>query len=692
MKCFVLALMALALSLGLSACAFDAGRALGSAGAPLGARPPGRITTIEVLHRQSPIFGGRSFPGVGQYEKIEGRYQAELDPAHAANAAITDLAKAPRNSGGAVEYTAGFYIIKPIQAAQIQKPVVLYDFGNRGDKYAMRVYNETAITDDPIYDQGNGFLLRHGYTLVWSGVLGDASGLGMTIDLPSAKNDDGSTIENDIWDECHAGDRDDAWANVIAPYATCGLSSPVPRLDKTQAHLLVRERRADAPRTVSADGWEFIDDHTIRLLPGGTTFQAGFIYQFVHRATNPKIMGIGLAAVRDWVSFLRNEDRDAQGDESPLSDVRGRATVLSFGASQTGRVSFEFLYKGFNDDGANGRVFDGMTIHVASSRPFMNYRFAQPGRCGDLEHECLMYPSKAFPFAFEDQADSLGGDEVDGILHRCAATDTCPKVMHTFTSSEYWQFQNSNVTTDPLGKRDAEIPPSVREYFFAGTNHFPNAAQGACQRLGIKNNYMVFMRPLLLALESWARDGQAPPASRIPRIADGTLVTPNSVRWPLVGSDALPTDRIKRREIYDYGPDFARGIITQVPPTVTGREYPVLLPQVDVDGNELAGVKLPVVSVPSATYTGGNRRATGNALGELCGLRGSTIPFAATRAQRLATGDPRLSLEERYVSDDAFTQRVDEETARLLADGWLLPEDAENVKAEAAAARQRDGS
>jgi hypothetical protein len=657
----------------------------------------GRITSIEVLAATPAVFGGKSFPGVGQYTKIAGRYHGELDPNHPANATIADITKAPRNVHGAVEYTADFYILRPTDLAAIAKPVVLYDFGNRGNKYLgiqfddiARHFISWARTNDPMLagDDGSGFLMRHGYTLVWSGNQGDVTGTDgtMTIQLPIARNDDGSAVEGDVWDECNAN-GDDMWATQTAAYDTCKLAYPVPRLAPAEAALYVRERRSDPQSLVAPSSWEFADDHTVRLLPHGTQFKPGYIYQFVHKAANPPVMGIGLAAVRDWMAFLKNDAVDGQGNGNPLKDAVGRATLLSFGASQSGRISLEYLYKGFNDDGTGqGRVFDGMTVHVASSRPFLDFRFAQPARCGDLEHECVGYPSNAFPFAFDDQPDPFASGKVDGLLHRCSATGTCPKVMDTFTATEYWQYSNSNVTTDAMGTKDAPMPENVRAYLFSGMEHYPQAGFGVCDAPSVKHNYYAIGKALLLALEKWSVDTTEPPPSQIPRIADGTLVQPTEVRWPAVPHVALPIDVLKQHVVYDYGPEFAQGIITQVPPRPTTQQYGVLVPQVDADGNEIAGIRLPVVAVPAATFTGWARRATANAVGELCGLRGSTLPFAATRAAREAQGDPRLSLEERYPSAAARKQAVADAAAALIAKGFLLAEDSSDVQAEALAA------
>ena len=608
-----------------------------------------------------------------------GRFHAELDPADRRNAIITDIDKAPRNERGYVEYSADFYILKPVDMTK-GNGLILYEFGNRGNKLLLSNYNDSARGNDPTAagDAGNGFLMRRGYTLVWGGILADVKPGNdrLTLQVPVARDPDGSLIEGTIWDECMFFQEGSL---------RCELSYPVPRVDQSEATLLVRERRREDPVEVPSDQWTFDGPGAIQLLPEGTPFKKGFIYQFIHQAANPPVTGIGLAAARDFVSFLRHQTGDAVGKPNPLSGIE---KALSFGRSQTGRFEREFVYLGFNEDaqGTGRRVFDGMEIHVAATRPFVNYRFAQPVRTADFQHR-LFYPTSAFPFSYEDQTDPFTG-KTDGILHRCTATGTCPQILHTTSSTEYWQFKNSTVLTDPLGTRDAEVPDNVRVYLFTGTqhgSHSPRTPAGVCEQPPNLLDARPLMRSLLVALEDWVTGGASPPASRHPRIDDETLVPVEDLAWPAIPDVTFAGPVLNRHWVYDYGPEFEQGIITQVLPVVTKNQYRVLVPQVDQDGNEVAGIRLPGISVPVATRTGwAVWDPSGPAGGELCNQDGSYIPFPATRAERLASGDPRLSIEERYPDHDAHVGRVAEEVERLVAERFLLEEDAERIREDAA--------
>jgi hypothetical protein len=634
-----------------------------------------RVTRFAVTRVESPTLDGAKFGKRGPYEKIVGKFFGELDPSNLRNQIIVDLDHAPRNARGMVEYSADFYILRPVSIDD-RNGTVLYEFGNRGNKRLLVDYNSaTSGGNDPkaAADAGNGFLMREGYTLVWSGLLGDVAPAnnGLTILLPVARNADASTIEGTTWEECNFFDE---------VTVTCPLFYPVPRLDQAEATLLVRERRRDPPIVVPPSQWTFAGSNAIRLLPSGTPFRAGFIYQFIHKATNPPVMGIGFAATRDWISFLRYQNRDDDGNANPIAGIE---RVLSYGLSQTGRVSREFVYLGFNEDEfvPGRRILDGMDIHLAATRPFINFRFARPTQVADLQHEGLFFPTPAFPFAYEDQTDPLTGKH-DGILHRCAATETCPKVFHTTSSLEYWVFKNSPVLTDPLGTTDVPFPPNVRGYLFTGGQHLPNAAivpAGVCEQPPNVFDYRPLLRSLLVALQDWVRDDKQPPESRVPQIANATLVKPENVAWPPITGVTFAGPVVNRHPIYDYGPDFERGLITTILPVDTGKEYQILVPQVDVDGNDIAGIRLPGISVPLATHSGWAVRAHFGAVGELCNQDGSLISFPITRAQRLATGDPRLSLEERYGDHQTYVRAVKFAAVDLVSQRFLLQEDADLI-------------
>jgi hypothetical protein len=496
----------------------------------------------------------------------------------------------------------------------------------------------------------------------------------LTIQVPVAYNDDGTSIVETIWDDC----------TFFADTARCTFPYEAPSAYQSEATLYVRERRSDPPVLIPKSDWIFDGSNAIKLV--ASPFKKGFIYELIHKAANPPIMAIGYAAARDWVSFLRYSDSDDYGNANPLS---GLHTFLAFGASQTGRFMRDFLYHGFNEEesAAGKRVFDGMDIHIAATRPYINFRFAQPTRRADFQHEDLFYPTSAFPFAYEDQTDPYSGN-TDGILHKCAATSTCPKVMHTTSSLEFWQFKNSLVLTDPLGIQDVTIPGNVRGYTFTGGQHLPNRAlvpEGVCEQASNIMDYRPLLRSILVALKDWTVSGILPPDSRHARIDDGTLVRTGEVDWPPIPGVTFAGPVVNQGNIYDYGPLFDQGIITQVLPLVTENKYQVLVPQVDLDGIDIAGIRLPVVSVPLATRTGwAVWNPSGPAGGELCNQDGSYIPFPATKAERVATGDPRLSIEERYPNHGSYVSKVANAVNRLVRERFLLEEDAEALKEEAA--------
>jgi hypothetical protein len=457
--------------------------------------------------------------------------------------------------------------------------------------------------------------------------------------------------------------------------------------DRSGATLYVRDRTERTSTAVPAGQWEFVDDHTIRLLPAGTAFRIGTLYQLVYKAANPPVSGIGFAATRDLVAFLKHERADGAGTANPLSTPAGPAIrrALAHGTSQSGRYLRDFVYQGFNEDEGGRIVFEGINPHIATARMFLNQRFAQPDRgAGGL------YPDQSFPFAYETQADPLSGRR-DGILARCQTRNTCPKILHTVSSNEYWLSGHSLVTTDPLGRSDGAPPANVRIYHVAGSQHL--GGRGAAMPKGVcaLPTNMTDIRPVLramtLALDAWVKDGTAPPPSRHPRVDDGTLVPMDGLAFPRVPGLELPTGPMPKERL-DYGPEWSRGIISRVLPATMAPAYTVLVPRVDADGNEVAGVRVPAVSVPTATVTGWALRAPeAGGGGTLCGLDGSTVPFARTRAERESRGDARLSLEERYGDQAGYVAKVRQAAAALERERYILAEDVTRIVDEAMSQR-----
>jgi hypothetical protein len=449
----------------------------------------------------------------------------------------------------------------------------------------------------------------------------------------------------------------------------------------------VRDRNEDSPSVIQDGAWEFADARSIRLLPEGTPFRAGALYQLSYRAKDPPVAGIGYAATRDFIAFLRYAERDDAGTPNPLAGTT--RVALAHGTSQSGRYLRDMLYHGLNEAEDGRAVFDGMNPHIASARLFLNYRFAQPNRAYSMGYGFFGYPDASFPFSYARLRDPLSGVE-DGLLERCSARRNCPKILHTVTSTEYWQGGHSLNTTDPMGTRDVVLPQNVRIYHFAGTQHVMSATmpKGVCvgERINNAIDARPAMRALVLALDRWVKDGTAPPPSVYPKIADGTLVAASALGWPRLPGFAAPREPNPMVQ-FDYGKRLQSGMIDQVPPSPVKPRYRVLVPALDADGNERAGLRVPEQAVPAATTTGWALRSVeAGSAGELCYLDGFALPFAATAAQREAAKDPRPALAERYRSKQDYLDRVREAALRLQQLGYLLAEDVEPIAARAGAA------
>ena len=393
------------------------------------------------------------------------------------------------------------------------------------------------------------------------------------------------------------------------------------------------------------------------------------------------VMGMGFAATRDLISYLRYNTSEA----NPLLDNQDRASprwAIGFGSSQSGRFLKDLIYHGFNQDEAGRPIFDGAIPHIsASRRTFTNYEFAMPGRF-PTSLEGHYYPGDEFPFTYETLTDPIS-KKTDGWLLRCRQQKACPKIMHWDSGTESWQGRNSLVVGDPLAKKDAPIPDNVRLYYFASTQHGPTdkPARGTCQQLTNPLSYQEAQRALIVALQTWVTKGVPPPASRFPRISDGTLVPP--LPQSAQGFPNIPGVRYKGQ-----ANDLSlNDTSTQPPRHMNGKTYPVLVPKVDRDGNEIGGIRAVALQVPLATHAGWNLRAKGFIEDELCYLNGMYVPFAKTKAEREKLGDPRLSIEERYKDQADYVQQTSRAARTLVDERFLLPEDAERIISEAAKAK-----
>ncbi len=654
-----------------------------------------RVTRLQITRRE-PYAGGTSFGITGPYEKLVGVAYLEADPSDPHNSAIQDINLAPRNARGMVEYSTDIYILKPVDMNRSNR-MLLYEVVNRGSKLlSLTHYVGMPFSNDPS-NAGDGFLEQRGYTIVWSGWQADVlpGGDRLILRAPVARNRDGSPITGMVRAEYIVN----AATNTLnlSSGAFTGLTTAsyeTVSLDNSMAILTKRVREADPRVAMPHSQWVFADCTTTPF-PGtpSTTricvrdgFQPNFIYELIYTAKNPTVLGLGFAAARDVISFLRTAFADDQGTPNPLAgNIR---FALMYGASQSGRFMRSFLDLGFNEDVLGRIVFDGMNVHIAAGRIPLNVRFGQPGR-GYSQYEDHLYLAYESPFTWMPVNDPLAG-RTASLLDRCQEQRKCPKIIQTVSSTEYWQGRMSLNTADALGQRDIEIPNNVRVYLMSSTQHVPAAVptQGICQQLSNPNSYRESMRALLVALEQWIRSGVEPPSSQIPAVRDGTLVRPNkaSIGWPDIPGVKY-TGLLNELTLLDFGQQFIHrdgsGIVREPPTVASGRDYAVLVPKVDADGNEIAGIRSPTIQAPQGTYTGWNLRRAGFGEDELCGLPGSYIPFARSRAERMAKGDPRLSLEERYGTHDGYVAVVRAATSRLVAQRLLLPEDAERLVRDA---------
>jgi len=585
----------------------------------------------------------RSDMGAG-YELVVGRLHFAVDPKNLRNAVIADIDKAPTNSGGLVEFAADFALQRPVSGGN---GAALIDVVNRGGTTALRL-NRSARPGDTADD---GLLRKMGITVLAVGWEFDvpARNGAIRITVPVA-TDNGRTITGIVRATFTPNNREASYTvGDLAAYAPVDANGP-------DSVLTVRDKLSDrTAETVARDRWKLAGN--VVTMTGG--FEPGRNYEIAYRAANPPISGLGLAAVRDAASWLKN----APDTLAPAK------YVYALGVSQSGRFLRAYLYEGFNTDERQRQVFDGMMIHIAgASQLDVNRRWATPTGLGQ-------YDATLFPFADRAQKDAASGAS-DGLLDNERARANLPKIFYTNTSVEYWGGGRSaalvHATAD--GTADLNLPANVRAYFFAGNQHGPGAfppAAGAGQQKGNPTDYWWNMRALFVAMDKWVREGAAPPPSRIPRLSDGTLVKAANVAFPAIPGVQSPSTLTAGSRIANSLVSGGAG---------AGVPLPLLVPQVDADGNERSGIRLPEVAVPLATYTGWNFRsvATGGT-SQLVPLLGSYIPMARTKMEREARHDPRPSIEERYASRQQYLDAINKSASALVKEGYLLAGDVPNV-------------
>ncbi|PYS05051.1 MAG: hypothetical protein DMG15_14860 [Acidobacteria bacterium] len=634
------------------------------------------VVRIEVKSRLD-VLQGKSFGASGAYEKLSGKIYFTVDPRNSANQIITDIEKAPQNASGKVEFSSDFYLIKPKELSR-GNGSVLYEVSNRGNKGMLAFFDFASGSTDPqnAQDFGDGFLLEQGFTLLWVGWQFDVPNRDGALRsyIPIAREANGRPIRGLVRSDFEPVEKIFEASLADRGHMAYAVTDP-----KDSANILTVRDSADGPRrTIPRDQWEFTaDGRGVRL---GSGFEPKKIYEVVFRSQDPPIAGLGLAGVRDAISQIK------YGSASDLSIPSGSLKrAIAFGASQSARFLRTYLYDGFNEDESHRKIFDGMMIErAAAARGSFNIRFAQPSRDGDPWANFL-YPVNFFPFTDTTQQDPETGRR-DGLLTHRMKEQFWPKIMYTNSSYEYWGRVASPLHTTIDGKEDQSLQPNVRAYLFAGAQHGPAAfppPRSVGQQMSNPLEYRWSMRKLLVSMHLWIADGTEPPPSALPRISEGTLVARDKLRFPKIPNVSVPAAPQTANRA-DYGPDFVKkGIVTIEPPKL-GSAYPTLIPQVDPDGNDIPGIRMPELLVPLATFTGWNlyndRSGPTNVMAT---TTGSFIPFARTRVERERSGDARSSIEERYKNKEDYLDRLTKAANELAAKGYLLKEDIPRIVQQA---------
>jgi len=643
----------------------------------LAASADARLTHL-VIEKREPVPAARQ--GAPDYEILRGHYEGSLDPNDPHNAIITDLKSAPRDKKGRVAYSATFAIARPLANAS---GALFYDVPNRG--------NGTVGADlDGHIRAISG----------WQSDLPKDANL-QTATAPVARGPQGPLTGPVLqrFVDIKAG------SNSIPITGSIGRPTPRPQpmsLDTRKARLFTQASDAAPLHEIASRDWAFADcedkpfpgapDPSRLCVRGG--FDPKLAYTLVYEGRDPLVQGIGFAAVRDFAAFLRYATADDAGTPNPVAG-QVRWPIIT-GTSQSGNFVKSFINLGFNAAENGRRVFDGANPNIAARQVPLNIRFGVPGGAATLFEpgsEGTLWWTR-----YTDRARSRG---VSSLLDRCRASQTCPKIMETFGAAEFWGLRMSPGLVGTDARADLPLPAEVRRYYFPGVTHggsyigafsltgdpaFPGAPK--CALPANPNPSFYTMRALMTRLLAWVAEGREPPASRYPRLTDRQLVAPTAkaMGWPAIPGAPSPDGKLNVFLDYDFGPAFdyhdVSGVLTRQPPLIR-RTIPSVVPRVDADGNEVGGVPSVQFLVPIGTYTGWNQLQEGYGAGGACGFMGGFIPFARTRADRVATGDPRPSLEERYHDHQGFVTRVRAVAQAQVRQGWLLPQDAERIEHQA---------
>jgi hypothetical protein len=635
-----------------------------------------RVTRVEITSR-ADVLNGKSFGNAGPYERITGRVYYSLPIANWHNTAIVDLQNAVNLKDGEVEFASDFIVVRPKDAARGNGSMLL-EVPNRGRSRII------ALVDggewNLAHDSGDAWLLRNGYTIASVGWQWDAAGEGALRFIAPIAKDHGQTITGLLrGDLMLSKAQDEIPLGHLILGNIGGSEYPVSNPDDARNTLTVRDAR-DAPRTtIPRTQWQFA--HTVdgKLTPsdrfihlqGG--FQPGKIYEYIYVVADPVVAGGGFAAIRDFASWSKH----APDAVAQVQRVYGE------GISQNGRFLRDYLYQGFNGDEEGRIALDGVLAHVAGAgRGDFNYRFAQPSRDAQPTSS-VFFPTDIFPFTDLPETDTaIASARVKGgLLDRVISERTVPKIFFSNTSYEYWGRVAALIHVSPDGKQDAAISPNVRIYHFTGLQHFSGPfppQKGTGDLLGQQPQSPLpikyFWRAMITNMDAWVRNNTEPPPSSYPRLADHNLVPLDRYAFPKIPGINLPHEANQAWRI-DFGPDWRKGILSRQPPIV-GQPYPVLVPQVDADGNERDGVRLPEFAAPLATYAPWNLRDPSiGAPDQRVPFEASWIPFPKTAADRQRTGDPRQSIEERYKNREDYMQKYTAALDDLIQQRWILPED-----------------
>jgi len=629
--------------------------------APAGVRA--EVTRVEISKTQD-ILNGKSFGTVGAYEELTGKVYFAVDPSNPHNKIIADIDKAPRNAQGKVEFSADLWILRPKDSSR-SNGVALFEVVNRGNKGLLGVFNRAKGSDDPATEAefGDGLLMREGYTLVavgWEFEVRKDRGKNLIGLTAPVATENGKTITGWVspW---FIPDKSSDSFEYVGQYNT----DVYPPLDPKNPsyRLTVREGWVATQRLIPRGDWEFgrLENGQVALNPNWITvkggFKAGQTYQLTYESKNPPVAGLGFAAIRDFASAMKNNS-DA---------VVHARLVYTYGASQVGRYQRQLVYEGFTTDEQGRQAIDALMIHTGgTSFGSFNRRFALPNELGS-------FTETVFPIRYEVMTDPVTGKR-DGMGARVPAGQD-PKIFFVDTGSEYWDRGRvaslRHLSID--GLEDLPDPPNVRIFMLAGTKHSPGSwppADSDAQPLKTNpNDYRWAQRALLADLDQWTRKGVEPPPSRHPQLSDGTLVAHDDIKFPNISGIQWP---------YHVPGGFRADL-----PGVFS-VLPFIVPQVDSDGNDLGGIRLPEQAVPLGTYTDWAFRSEhSGAPNTLVAMAGSYVPFEKTRADREKNHDPRLSVEERYGTRAEYVRRVEEAAKKLARERYLLEEDVAPITAAA---------